>query len=142
MQDVSREAGIGKGSVYLHFASKEDLVLSSIDRLIERLVAEKDSLADRASYGSLVVTFRLPVRPKPTVTPAPAKGWDPATDVANATGKLVRIGQRATSAGIWLAIVGLPVITGGAVLLLLGWQSIRLGRWMIARRSAAAGSSS
>src|SRR5689334_13217783 len=40
---------------------------------IERLVAEKDSLADQASFGSLNVTFGLPVPPKPTVTPTPTK---------------------------------------------------------------------
>jgi TetR/AcrR family fatty acid metabolism transcriptional regulator len=45
IEDVAREAGIGKGSIYLHFASKEDLALSSIDRLIERLLAELRELA-------------------------------------------------------------------------------------------------
>ncbi|HLM00287.1 MAG TPA: TetR/AcrR family transcriptional regulator, partial [Pyrinomonadaceae bacterium] len=29
--------GIGKGSVYLHFASKEEIALSHIDRIVERL---------------------------------------------------------------------------------------------------------
>jgi len=108
---------------------------------IERLVAEKAGLADRASFGSLTVTFRLPVPPQPTVTPAPMKVWDPGTDVANATGKLVRIGQRATSAGIWVAIVGLPIVIVGAIVLLVGWQVVRLGRWLLARRSDANGSS-
>ena len=100
---------------------------------IERLVAQKAALADRASFGSLSVTFRLPVPPKPTVTPAPTKGWDPTTDVENATGKLVRIGQRTTSVGIWVAIVGLPIVIAGAVLLLLGWQAVRVARWMLGR---------
>jgi uncharacterized protein DUF4349 len=104
---------------------------------IERLVAEKDVLADRASYGSISVTFRLPVPPKPEVTPKPTKGWDPGTDVTNATDKLVRIGQRTTSIGIWFAIVGLPIVIGGAILLIVAWQSIRLGRWMLARRTEA-----
>jgi hypothetical protein len=108
---------------------------------IERLVAEKGSLVDQASFGSLSVTFRLPVQPKPAATPTPAKGWDPGTDVARATGKLVTIGQTTTSAGIWLAIVGLPVAIAGLILLLVAWQTVRLGRWMLARRSEATGSS-
>jgi hypothetical protein len=108
---------------------------------IERLVAEKASLVDQASFGNLGVTFRLPAQPKPTVTPKPVKGWDPGTDVASATGKLVRIGQKATTAGIWLAIVGLPVAIGGLILLLVGWQMVRLARWMLARRAEATGSS-
>ena len=37
IEDISREVGIGKGSVYLHFQSKEEVVLSHIDRIVERL---------------------------------------------------------------------------------------------------------
>ena len=50
--------------------------------------------------------FRLPAA-RPSLRSDP--GWNPATDVERATGTLVGIGQGATSAGIWLAIVGLPV---------------------------------
>lgn len=46
IEDVAKEAGIGKGSIYLHFASKEDLALSSIDRLIQRLLDRLRDLAD------------------------------------------------------------------------------------------------
>ena len=41
IDDLAQEVGIGKGSVYLHFSSKEEIALSHIDRIIERL---KDSL--------------------------------------------------------------------------------------------------
>lgn len=37
IDDLAKEVGIGKGSVYLHFASKEEIALSHIDRIIERL---------------------------------------------------------------------------------------------------------
>src|ERR1044072_330697 len=37
VEDISVEAGIGKGTVYLHFSSKEEVVLSHIDRIVERL---------------------------------------------------------------------------------------------------------
>ena len=37
IDDLAREVGIGKGSVYLHFDSKEEIALSHIDRIIERL---------------------------------------------------------------------------------------------------------
>jgi hypothetical protein len=107
---------------------------------IERLVAEKGSLEKQASFGSLVVTFGLPVPPKPPATPTPVKVWDPGADAANATAKLVRIGQRATSVGIWLAIVGLPLALAAVILVILAWQLVRLGRWMLARRSEATGS--
>jgi AcrR family transcriptional regulator len=37
MDDIAREVGIGKGTIYLHFASKEEVTLSHVDRIIERL---------------------------------------------------------------------------------------------------------
>lgn len=37
IEDLAKEVGIGKGSVYLHFESKEDIALSHIDRIVERL---------------------------------------------------------------------------------------------------------
>lgn len=48
IDDLAREVGIGKGSVYLHFSSKEEIALSHIDRIVERLkdrlkiIAEKE----------------------------------------------------------------------------------------------------
>jgi AcrR family transcriptional regulator len=40
VDDIAAEAGIGKGSVYLAFASKEDVALSCIDRMVGGLLAE------------------------------------------------------------------------------------------------------
>ena len=40
IDDLAREAGIGKGTVYLHFRSKEDVVLSHVDRIANRVVTE------------------------------------------------------------------------------------------------------
>jgi AcrR family transcriptional regulator len=37
VEDIAMEAGIGKGTVYLHFSSKEEVVLSHIDRIVDRL---------------------------------------------------------------------------------------------------------
>lgn len=38
IDDLAAEVGIGKGSVYLHFDSKEEIALSHIDSIIERLM--------------------------------------------------------------------------------------------------------
>lgn len=45
IDDLAREVGIGKGSVYLHFASKEEIALSHIDRIVERLTKELKTIA-------------------------------------------------------------------------------------------------
>jgi AcrR family transcriptional regulator len=39
MDDVARQVGIGKGTIYLHFPGKEELILSHVDRIAERIVA-------------------------------------------------------------------------------------------------------
>lgn len=46
---LAREVGIGKGSVYLHFASKEEITLSHIDRIVERLKEKLRAIAARPS---------------------------------------------------------------------------------------------
>ena len=37
VEDISVEVGIGKGTIYLHFTSKEEIVLSHIDRIVDRV---------------------------------------------------------------------------------------------------------
>jgi AcrR family transcriptional regulator len=45
IDELAQTVGIGKGSVYLHFASKEEIALSHIDRIIERLKEELNKIA-------------------------------------------------------------------------------------------------
>jgi AcrR family transcriptional regulator len=67
IDDLAEEVGIGKGSVYLHFSSKEEIALSHIDRIIERLkaklrmIAAKRAKPDNRLREMLVqrVLFRL-----------------------------------------------------------------------------------
>ena len=44
MEDLAQTVGIGKGTIYLHFKSKEEVVLSHIDRIVVRLVEELKSI--------------------------------------------------------------------------------------------------
>jgi AcrR family transcriptional regulator len=37
VEDIASEAGIGKGTIYLHFSSKEEVVLSHVDRIVDQL---------------------------------------------------------------------------------------------------------
>lgn len=45
MEDLARQVGIGKGTIYLHFPSKEELVLAHIDRIAEIVVRKLRELA-------------------------------------------------------------------------------------------------
>jgi AcrR family transcriptional regulator len=45
MEDVARQVGIGKGTIYLHFPSKEELVLAHIDRIAEAVVRKLEAEA-------------------------------------------------------------------------------------------------
>jgi AcrR family transcriptional regulator len=37
VDDLAQEAGVGKGTIYLHFSGKEEVALSRIDRVIDQL---------------------------------------------------------------------------------------------------------
>jgi AcrR family transcriptional regulator len=45
MDDVARQVGIGKGTIYLHFPGKEELILSHIDRIADKIVAKLREIA-------------------------------------------------------------------------------------------------
>ena len=66
MEDVARQVGIGKGTIYLHFPSKEEVVLSHIDRIAETVVQklrEQAALPDPADRRLLrMLVLRVLVR--------------------------------------------------------------------------------
>jgi AcrR family transcriptional regulator len=45
MEDLAQQVGIGKGTIYLHFSTKEEAVLSHVDRIIDRLLQELHTIA-------------------------------------------------------------------------------------------------
>jgi AcrR family transcriptional regulator len=45
MDNLAQEIGIAKGTLYLHFPSKEQLVLAHIDRIVYRLLAKLQMIA-------------------------------------------------------------------------------------------------
>lgn len=49
IDDLANEVGIGKGSVYLHFSSKEEIALSHIDGIIERMKSNLRAIAAKSS---------------------------------------------------------------------------------------------
>ena len=49
IDDLAAEVGIGKGSVYLHFTSKEEIALSHIDAIIERTKRRLYEISQKSS---------------------------------------------------------------------------------------------
>ncbi len=52
VDDIAAEAGIGKGTVYLSFPSKEEVVLSTVDRIVERVCMAMEEAAARDASAS------------------------------------------------------------------------------------------
>jgi AcrR family transcriptional regulator len=62
IDDLAREVGIGKGTVYLHFKSKEEVALSRIDRVIDRLKDELRQVAKGSDSPAVRVRRMLMLR--------------------------------------------------------------------------------
>jgi AcrR family transcriptional regulator len=45
VEDIAVEVGIGKGTIYLHFTSKEEIVLSHVDRIVDRVKERLQAIA-------------------------------------------------------------------------------------------------
>jgi hypothetical protein len=80
--------------------------LTNVRGQIEQLDAQRSHLSDQASYGTLNVTFGIEV----AATTQAAKGWNAGQEVDRATASLVDLLQAVTTAGIWFAIVWLPIL--------------------------------
>ncbi len=103
--------------------------LTNVRGEIEQLSAALADLQDRAGFATLTATFSVPVVAVDVAT----KGWEPAVVVDEATASLVNVLQALTTAGIWFAIVWLPILLIlGAILAVVIWVGRRLG--LIGRR--------
>ena len=106
--------------------------LTNVRGQIEQLSAALADLEDRAGFATLTATFSVPV----VATELAAEGFEPAAVVDEATASLVNILQALTTAGIWFAIVWLPLLLVlGALVAVAVWIGRRLG--LIGRRRGA-----
>jgi hypothetical protein len=80
--------------------------LTSVREQIEQLTTQKTHLEQQAAMSTLTVTFSL--KPDPVLTSQ--SQFDPGTEVDQAAASLVSVLQALATAGIWFAIVWLPIL--------------------------------
>ena len=103
--------------------------LDDVQGQIEQLTAQLKQLSNQADLSTLTVTLQ----PKAQPIKEASSTWDPGETVSNAVSALLQIGQGLATVGIWLAIVGLPLIV------VLGVIAFILGRAGVLRRPVRAG---
>lgn len=103
--------------------------LDDVQGQIEQITAQLKSLTNQADLSTLTVTLQ----PQPEPIKAASSSWDPGETLSSAVGALLSVGQGLVTVGIWLAIVGLPILVALAILVLVAY---RLG---LLRRPVARG---
>lgn len=100
--------------------------LTSVRGQIEQLTAQLGDLTDRASFATLTVSYSLPV----VAVELARKGFEPGAVVDAASASLVDILQALTTAGIWFAIVWLPILLVLGLIVALVTVVIRRLGWL------------
>lgn len=96
--------------------------LTQVRGEIERLTAERGNLEAQAAMSTLTVNFALKTDP----ILAETEGFDPGTEVEQASASLVGVLQALATVGIWFAIVWVPVLAALAI-------AIAVGLWVVRR---------
>ena len=81
--------------------------LTTVRGQIEQLTTEQKHLSEQAALGTLTVGLSLASAPAVATV---QKGFDPGAQVDQAVASLVELGQNLATVGIWLGIVGLPLL--------------------------------
>jgi hypothetical protein len=95
--------------------------LTTVRGQIEQLTGDKTHLEEQAAYSTLTVGFSL--KPDPVLTSTGQ--FDPKTEVDEASASLVGFLQALATAGIWFAIVWLPILLVLAIVVGIGAVVVR-----------------
>jgi len=104
--------------------------LDDVQGQIEQLSAQLKQLSNQADLSTLTVTLQ----PKAQPIKEASSTWDPGETASNAVSALLQIGQTFGTVGIWLGIVGIPLVVVLIVIALV------LSRTGLLRRPVRAGS--
>ena len=80
--------------------------LTDVRGQIEQLETEKAHLEEQAAYGTLTVTWDVPVVPVQEVS----QNWSLGAEVDRAFAQLLGLGQGAATVAVWFTIVILPML--------------------------------
>ncbi len=109
---VAGEAGVGKGSVYLHFESKEDVALSCLDRMAEGVVLELGTFA--SSPGSPEQRLRSMLNARVLLRFDYAKRHAPSIDEKLAVMRQAMLERRAAHFGEEARVIARVIAEGQA----------------------------
>lgn len=100
--------------------------LTTVRGQIEEMQTQQSGLQEQAAYSTLSVTFSLKPDPVQTST----QQFDPKSQVDQASASLVGVLQALATAGIWFAIVWLPILLALGILAWIGLVITRRVRRM------------
>ena len=132
MDDIAREAGIAKGTIYLSFASKEEVFQALSQRLSQRMLAgaeaarrrpgttaDKLAAMNTAWFGTYAETIRRSLHAAELLDAKHRLSADLVTDAANRYKRLVRdvLAEAAAAGELDLEPAGLTADTAAELLI-------------------------
>lgn len=95
--------------------------LTEVRGQIEQLTAQLKDINDRAGFATLAVRYNVPL----VALEVAARNWEPKTAIDEAAATMLAILQNLVTAGIWFAIVWLPILIVVGILAAIGVQIVR-----------------
>jgi len=142
MADVADEAGLAKGTVYLYFPSKEELLLAVHERNIDgffRALVERLERDDRVAMTDVLALTREHMVDPPLFLPLAARCLGLMAQSVPAEAALAfkqRMGERITKAGAGLERHFRELQPGQGVALLRHSYALIIGLWQMSAQSA------
>jgi hypothetical protein len=108
--------------------------LTTVQGQIEELQAQRNTLGDQASYSTLTVQFQATPATETTVA---SGDWNLGGTVDAAAAALVKVGQAAATAVVWVLIVGGPLVVVLLILFAL-YRMVRRFRRRLSKKAVSA----
>ena len=94
--------------------------LAQVEEQLERLKGQRNALEQRAAFSTITVEIAPPALDGVITQNQPDEAWSPSETFAEATEVLMALVRRVVDAGIWVAVVGLPIVAVVGAVALIG----------------------